>query len=527
MTDIALQPQAERWIAVVWRPWMAPLVAALLVGLTALAGWRGTDLPAQLYRVGLFHRQGFILWDSQWYGGHWTLAYSTIFPPLAGIIGVHLTEVLSVGVAALAFDRLVVGHFGRAGRLGSIVFTIGTLVPVAIGQLTFLLGEALALAALWAATRHRRGLAVLFAIAASLASPLAGAFLMLAALAWLLATWPERRLEIVGLFMAAALPIGVMTVLFPGQGRMPFPFIDFLAEGSVFLGVLLIVPRRERALRIGLQLYLAAFVASFVLQTAVGGNVERLGEAVALPLVVCVVWSSRRVLGALLLVPLAIMQWGPAYGALTTDPRNPSTTQSYYEPLLGYVDAHDVPVGRLEIVPTSLHWEATYVAPTVPLARGWERQLDTADNPLFYSKGALTPATYDAWLLDNGVNLVALPDVPLDYAAVDEGQLVAAGVPGLAEVWHNAHWRVYRVIGSTGIVSGPAQVVSLNGGDVSLDVTAPGTIVVKERYSSRWAVTLGQGCIHEGAGGWLAIEALAPGPLHASPRLLGPSGDAC
>ena len=37
-------------------------------GYTVL-GWRGSDLPAQLFRVELFRRYGFVLWNSQWFGG--------------------------------------------------------------------------------------------------------------------------------------------------------------------------------------------------------------------------------------------------------------------------------------------------------------------------------------------------------------------------------------------------------------------------------------------------------------------------
>jgi hypothetical protein len=62
---------------------------------------------------------------------------------------------------------------------------------------------------------------------------------------------------------------------------------------------------------------------------------------------------------------------------------------------------------------TRLHWEAAYVAPAVPLVRGWERQLDTAGNPLFYDADLLNPDSYRAWLIDSGVRYVALPDAPL------------------------------------------------------------------------------------------------------------------
>ena len=136
-----------------------------------------------------------------------------------------------------------------------------------------------------------------------------------------------------------------------------------------------------------------------------------------------------------------------------------------------------VDVVDIGMVPTPVG----YFAASVPLARGWERQLDTANNPLFYGDEPLTPATYDSWLLDNGVRFVALPDAALDYAGKAEGQLVAAGVPGLTPVWHDAHWRVFSVAGATGIVSGPARPVLIDGGNVKLDMTGPGDALVRVR----------------------------------------------
>jgi len=515
-----------------WEPLLAPTLAAAVALAAWLLGWRGVDVPAALYRVSLFHRHGLTLWDSQWYGGHFTLDYSVIFPPVAGILGVQVTTVLSAIAAAVAFDRLVCGHFGRGARIGSSTFAIGTLVQAAIGQLPFLLGEALALAALWAAAGRRWRVAVALGVLASLASPLAGAFLALAAAAWMITSKPELRTRLACLVGAAGLPIAAVTLLFPGQGAMPFPSPDFLFEGALFLAVLLFVPPRERALRIGVGLYLVAFAVSFVLPTAVGGNIERLGETVGFPLALCVLWMVRhRLMAALgvgvLAILLFVIEWGPALPAFAANHADPSVHLSYFQPMLDYLSGHDTALSRVEVVPTADHWEAAYAAPLFPLARGWERQLDTADNPLFYAKGALNAASYRAWLLDNGVRYVALPDVRLDYAGVQEGKLVARGVPGLALVWHDAHWRVYAVDGTTGIVSGPARLVSLNGGDLLLDVTAPGTITVRERYSPRWVVTQGSGCTHQDDAGWLQVQALTPGPLHIQLRMLGPSGDAC
>ena len=96
---------------------------------------------------------------------------------------------------------------------------------------------------------------------------------------------------------------------------------------------------------------------------------------------------------------------------------------------------------------TAAHWEAAELAghDGVSLARGWERQLDTRYAALFYRPG-LTASAYGAWLEENHVAYVALPDTSLDYAGRAEGALVAHGLPYLREVWRSRHWRLFEVI---------------------------------------------------------------------------------
>lgn len=490
-------------------------------------GWHGVDLPAALYRVGLFHSNGLTLWDSQWYSGHWTLSYSVIFPPIAGMIGLELTTVASATLAAWAFDRLVINHFGPTARVGSVLFATGTLVQVAIGQLPFLLGEALALTAYWAATRRRFRLAVPLGLAAVLASPLAGAFLALAAGSWLVASWPRRRTGLALLVAVPSVAVVGLGLVFPGQGVMPFPLGDFLQFSAMVALVLLLIPRHEGGVRLAVALYLAATVASFVLPTPVGGNISRLGECLGIPLVACLLWPRRRLLLTALAIPLGILQWTPAFATLPTVRQDPSAAVSYFKPLLGFLDAHRAPLGRVEIVPLRGHWEAAYAAPAVPLARGWERQLDSADNPIFYDQGALQPASYQAWLSDRGVRYVAVPDVALDYAGEAEASLINAGVPGLQPVWSDAHWRVFEVVGSHGIVEGPADLVRLSGEDLVLKVTGPGPILVRVPFSSRWAVAAGPVSLHAAPGGWTAIDSCGLGEVRLRMQLRPADNDRC
>ncbi|GAC1530210.1 MAG: MFS transporter [Acidimicrobiales bacterium] len=522
-------------IAAVARParpqlwaFLPPTVAAALAIAGLAMGWRGVDLPAQIYRVGLFHQQGFTLWDSQWYGGHWTLDYSVLFPPLAGVVGVNVTAVVSAAVAAWAFDRMAIDHFGRSARAGSLAFATGTLVQLAIGQLPFLLGEALGLLACWAATRRRWPLAIGLAVATSLASPLAGAFLALAGVAWLLGSWPVNRARLTVLVAGVALPVAILAVLFPGQGFFPFPAADFAFEGVACVVMLALVPRHEPVLRAAARLYLLATAASFVLPTAVGGNVGRLGECIAIPLAACVLWPLRRWLLTALALPMALWSWSPAWGAISNrNSRDPSTHQSYFDPLVAFLAANNVPLGRVEVVPTRFHWEAAYVAPSIALARGWERQLDTAVNPLFYDRTPLDPLTYESWLIDNGVRFVALPDAPLDFAAVAEAGLVTGGLPDLQPVWHDDHWRVFEVAGSAGILDGPGHVIDVSGGHAAFHADAAGTFVLRVHFTPGWTLTTGAGCVRPTAERWMSVDVSAPGEVDLDMRLVGGSPTAC
>ena len=491
---------------------IAPLLAVGLALLAILTGAQGVDLAAATYRVELFARSGLTLWDSQWYGGHWTFDYSVLFAPVGWLAGIPVMETVCVAVAAWAFDRLAVGRFGRAGRIGAIAFAVGTVVEVAIGQEPYLLGETIALVALLAARSGRWPFALPLAAATSLASPLAGGFLAMAALAWLIGSWPERRWSAAALGAAAAIPVLVIEALFQGLGPMPFSPLNFVGMLAALVPIGIVVARRDRALAAGVALYAFAVVLAFVVPSAIGANVTRLGISFGGALVVTLAVEQRRGRALLLAaaIPLALAQWVPARQALLGE-GNPSMQVAYFKPLLGYLSGVERPLGRVEVVPTATHWEAADVAPFFPLARGWERQVDTANNAIFYTPGRLTPASYRSWLLANGVRFVALPDVGLDYAAHAEGALVRAGVPGVRLVWSNAHWRVFKVIGAPGIVSGPARLLSSSGADVRLLVLRPGEVVVRERYVDLWRVAHGAAVLSPALRGWLKVRATRPG----------------
>lgn len=517
---------------------IAGLVAVAAVAVGRLLGWQGVDYAAQVYRIDLWRHSGFSLWDFRWYGGHWTLDYSFLFPPLASVLGVGLLATVSAGVAAVSFDRIVRPRLGSGGRAASLVFAAGMLVPSAIGQLTFLVGLAFGLGAIWTATSTSRpagaprtAAATVFALACALSSPLAGAFLALAASAW---TWPAlRRRDWANvarpalIFTVTVGPVLTSAVLFPGDGPMPYPPVDYAWEVLVAGGLAALAGRNSREVRVGAALFVAAATVTVIFPNPVGGNVGRIEDVLALPLAVGFAWERARAgllrtrwLIPAVSLPLALSQWGPAWGAITTASEQPSTGASFYVPIdqeLTRLGGNE-PAGRVEVVPTAYHWESVYVARTVPLARGWERQLDIADNPIFYRSGALTASSYRSWLINNGVRFVALPDAPLDMAGQAEGQLVSSGeVPGLRLLWHSTDWRLYEVQGSPGIVASPNRLVSATGERLVVDATHAGQILVRVRYSPDWVVAGGRGSVNRGDGSWISLD--VPWPEQITLRL--------
>ncbi len=242
-------------------------------------------------------------------------------------------------------------------------------------------------------------------------------------------------------------------------------------------------------------------------------------------------WTAT-VLPAAVATSLVAWHWSPGLEALDAATNGPSSTAAYYKPLiaeLASLSRHG-PV-RVEIPPTAHHWESAYVAPKFDLARGWERQLDIAYDPLFYQAGPLTPFEYRTWLLANGVSFVALADAPLDYAATAEARLLRSGeVQGLQAVWHTASWQLWRVIGSEGLATAPAAVVSLSPRSVDVRYVRPGVSTLRLRWSPFWSLAgpgAREACLRPAAGGWTELGSSVAGQLRLSMSLLDADHGSC
>ncbi|HEX4807105.1 MAG TPA: hypothetical protein VFU94_14495 [Conexibacter sp.] len=487
--------------------------------------WRppSLDLAAAEYRAWLFGHAGFALWDAQWYGGHHVPGYSVVFPPLAHWLGPRLLGALAVVAAALVFEPLARGRYGARAWLGATWFAAGVGAQLCSGRITFVLGLPLALAALLALQRGRRPLALALALLTPFASPVDALFLALAGSAYALAA---RRPFGIALAAAAMAPVLALAVVFPEGGVEPFGFTSLwpvLAFAPIAL--LVVLPREERTLRVGVALYLLGCLAAFALDTPVGGNVVRLGALAAGPVAALVLWPRRALLLALLAPFLLWWQWSPPVSDIAVTIDDPSIHAAYYAPLLaelGRAGAIGGTAGRLEIPFTRVHWEARWVAPAVPLARGWERQLDVVRNAVFYADGGrtaapLTAARYGAWLRANAVRWVALPDVPLDFSAQPEARLIRRGLPYLRPLWRGAHWRLYTVAGAAPPAEPPARVLRAGTDALALSVPRPATVRLRVRWTPYWAVVRGDACV-EADGRWTRLRALKSGTVELGIR---------
>ncbi|HLH13527.1 MAG TPA: hypothetical protein VKV16_01960 [Solirubrobacteraceae bacterium] len=543
-------PGARTWLA------RAPAwtIAAAAAVAYVIAAPPSPDLAAASYRSSLFSSAGFTLWDNSWYGGHHLPAYSLIAPALGALIGPQPLAALATVIATALFAAVIDGCFPRrATRVAAAWFAVGASIALLSSRVPFDVGLAIGLGAVLLARRGRLVAALAASLLCAPASPVAGAFLGMAFLAWALAgparAWPAA------LALAALVPIALLALAFPEGGTQPFVASAFFPAllGVLVIGALIERPRaarpdqertagpaRERAggggrkergheptgaagprlLRIGAALYALALVGSYVVPSAVGGNADRLGALAAGPLAACALaCASRWRRRALVVLAPALLYWqaNAPLADFAAAVGQPAVDASYYAPLLGELRTlgvgYDARPARIEVVATADHWEARWLAPHVMLARGWERQLDTFRNRLFYEPGEhLGAGRYRAWLARNAVSYVALADAPLDYSARAEARLVRSGEARyLREIWHSAHWRLYAVSGARALAQPPARLTRASSDSLTLYAPRAGSYTVRVHFTPYWALTGGHGCVSRARGDWTEVKTPAKG----------------
>lgn len=527
-------------------PALAPLLAGVLLGVWLLVEPRTPDLAGQVYRLALYERAGWSIFDEHWYAGHTLPGYSLLLGPLGGLVGWRALGVLAALCSATLFERIVLRAYGRVWcvRLGACLFALAAVGDVWSGRLTFALGVALALACVWVLGR---GLGAAGALAAggcaaacAAASPVAGVLLVLALFTYALASRAWCVLAVGGI--PVALVLAGMRGLFPEGGFEPYPIGSFAASVlvvGVFLWALPRAGESNRLARLGAGMYLAACLLCLLVRTPMGSNVERYGVLLAGPLLLCglaqaparaapagAAWRSPGTWGAGSRVAVALgaiaasvwIVWGPVRETRAASGSEAAATRaSYYAPLERYLRSHGGALVRVEVPLTRSRWEAALLAPTISLARGWEKQLEERYDRVLLSR---TPSAgaYRRWLAREAVAYVALPDVPLDPSSAGEGRLIRAGLPYLREVFASAHWRLYAVRGATALLSGPGDLRALGGDSFTLRARAPGELLARIHYSRYLTVTAGAACVGRAPGGWTRVQARAPGRIVVAAR---------
>jgi len=506
-----------------------------------------SDLAAAGYRSELVSRAGLTLWDNGWYGGHHVLAYSVLAPALGAALSPQLLAGASAVVATALFAVLVQERYPpHAAYVATLWFAVGASVTLLANRVPFELGLALALAALFAASRGMRSptpavhtgraraaalaLAVALAVLSALASPVAGAFLALAALAWTLAG--DARGTGLALAGAALVPVALLELAFPEGGTQPFVASAFYPALAAVLVLAAALPARERVLRAGAILYTLVIIGAYVIPSALGGNADRLGSLLAGPLLACALLGDRarseaggrtwRTWALVALAP-ALLYWQvrAPIADFVSAAGDPAAKRTYYAPLLAELHRLDIGYGarpaRIEVVPSRDHAEARWVAARVSIARGWERQLDTSRDALFYTgTKRLSAARYAAWLRANAVSYVALPDAPADYSARTEARLVGERPPYLRELWRSSHWRLFAVTAPQPLAQPPATLTRLGADSFTVLAPRAGSYVVRVRFTPYWGPASGRGCVRRARGDWTSVQTREAGTIEVA-----------
>lgn len=477
-----------------------PLLAVAAVlplywGWGAFLATDGGDLAAQYAWAGFVGRHPDTPYGLFWFGGVHTVNYSVISPHLMAWFGVRAVSVVSGISATWLLAVLLRRTVARLSLWPALVGALGLWYNVVLGRTTFALGLAFALAALVALAGRaprpaRLAVAVFGSLFATMGSPVAGLFLLVAGAGYLVARQYGKCLA---LTLPPVAVVGLTTLLFPFQGEQP------MAAGRMILPVLLSVavvwasPRTWPVVRAGAALYAAGVVLTWLVPSPIGNNVERLALLFAPAVLLAAALHRRsaaprdgvrrnRMRAMALVTALSV-----SYLCVTSlmHLRGP-------DPLPGWVTHTDGVLaalsrlganrGRVELPTDQDHRGATLLGPHVELMRGWNQQLDVERGRLFY-EGELDGPTYHAWLRHWAVGYVVLHDGTPDRSAVRETALIKEGQDWLPLVWQDRYWKIYRVRDTLPLVSAPAELEHAGEADVTLRMPRAGTSTVRIAYS--------------------------------------------
>jgi hypothetical protein len=489
---------------------IATVAAALLVWLAPPGG----DYAAHEYQRWLFVGHGFTLWDNFWYAGRYAFVnYSVLYYPLAALLGINLLAVLSVGVAAAAFTRLLEREWGRAARWANLCFALVWPGVILAGEFPLALGLALALLSLLALQAGRRWIAAAFIVLSLAASPVAFVLLVVVLAGIALGRRTALRGSLLpGLAIVLALAAELVVLrLFP-VGKLGFPAGEAVQALLFCVYLLPLTWRLDRArgLHGFLFVYLLAVIATFVIPSGLGHDVARV-RLFALPIALLVATLRRWRPWPVVVVALGLAaSWNlfPLASSWVGSAADHSQNAKVWSAPVQYLRSHLRTGYRVEAVDTSYHWPALYLARAhIPLVRGWFRQDDEPVSALLYRP--FTAAEYVAWLRGLGVQYVVLTDAPTDHSSGHEATVVRSGTSGLRQVFARTHVSIYAVPHPQPIIAGPGRptVLWLHESRFAVRVPRGGTYPIAVRWSPYWHTSTG--CLARSPGGMLQLRAPA------------------
>lgn len=542
-------------------------LALHLLWFVFLAG-TGGDLAAQDAWTTFALAHPASAYDFAWYGGLHPASYSLVSPYVMSVLGVRATMVL-VGTLSTALVAILLGRLSSvANPAWATVYAALALVGNAVsGRVTFGIGLLLALAALtvvfaWPrpersrAERWGRGvLTVALAGLATAASPVAGLFLgLVAAALWL----RGRRSASLALGVLPVLVVAGTAVAFPFFGVQPMSWRTALVPLILAAAGCCLLPRGWRLARVCSAVYAVAVVLVWVVPTPIGTNVSRLSLIFGGVLLVAAAsgawWTSPvarrfgRRAGRGLLGAAIVTATGWQFFIAGNDMVGASSAAGLdadVRPLVAQLDARGADLGRVEVVPTKSHREASALATHVNLARGWNRQADVARNAMFYrDHRPFTAAEYHHWLRLWAVRFVVVSTSTPDYAGLHERTLVQSGLPYLTRVWSDPSWILYEVVRPTAMATAPGSLVSWDAAGVTVHVSEPGTTTLRVAWSPWLSIVDGAGsplprealagsCLAPQTVGrartfsWVVLHAATPGTYRIAAPYVLPRGTAC
>ncbi|UQE73401.1 hypothetical protein MYK68_11555 [Gordonia sp. PP30] len=491
------------------RAWLPIAVTAVVSAVLWAVGPAVSDMQAALAREGAARAGVGLAYWFDWFGGVSPGSYSLIVPTMSAWIGsLPLLCLSTLAIAAMACPLS-----RRATHPTALAWAVtgAAILNMMSGRVAFAVGAAIALAALLAARRVHPLVGAAGLLVAGLASPLAPAFVGMAAVPFL-AYSVTRTASTWAVVAGSAAGVAIPFVLFGAPGSQVFPATTLfwcLAIAACAWAAI-----TEPPAKLIVPLSIAAALLLFFIPTGVGSNIARFFYFVLPCLALYYSRRSPRVL-ALLLVPALVYALFVAISDLTAAARIDDPATSYTPLAEELARDHGLGNHRVELVDAGTHVGSHMLAGTAKLARGWENQTDARYNPIFYTPDALTADSYRAWLADNAVAYVAVSSKPL-RSMQREADLVGGGLPYLTEIWRNSEWTLYRVADPTDIVPAPLTLVSDSPSRMVIDVPKAGVFPIRIR-PNRYLTARPEAdpattaCITSTDDGWIELHADRPG----------------